>query len=272
MYRNIACPPKRESFATEPKPLEGSISAGYSSATGRYRTSASIGGTTGAFDYCLSFGKSDQGNRRTPDGVLAPTDVQDQSLTAHLGYTSGAHYWSFKVQSYDLSANVYTGGNPDFSVALPKRHLLECPLGIVRLSALNMKTISSILIKLPQPIFMGPPTVALRTNDARIKIFSIYAQHEADLKNTLIGFVGARFYKVDAALEVSNILALGTNSDGRLLGAASLVWTSKEELALRLRINPGYRYPTLQQMFMETTARGYHKRKSESEAGRFNSL
>jgi len=309
------------------KPLEGSFSAGYFSANGGYRTSASIGGTTGAFDYRLSFGKSDQGNRRTPDGILAPTDLQDQSLTAHLGYTNGDHYWSFKAQSYDLAANVYTGGDPDFSVALPKRDLLKFGAfyegtnltpWITKLNAniyhqtIDREFVNNVNIPMPTPpfppgtirtvhsvsedaqatyglnidavlefspghrtlvgleyendfidsdkttttTFMGPPTVALRNNDARIKTFSIYAQHEADLSNTLTGFIGARFYKVDAALEASNISVLNSNSDSRLLGSASLVWTPKEELALRLNINQGYRYPTLQQMFMETTARG----------------
>ncbi|WP_145108865.1 TonB-dependent receptor [Cereibacter sediminicola] len=107
-------------------PLEFSTTAGYMSATDGYRFSASAAGTlaagAGAFDYRLSFGRMDQGDRKTPDGMLEPSDTQDRNLSAHLGYRLGQHYFGLRAQRYDLAANVYTGG-PDFRIELPHRDL-----------------------------------------------------------------------------------------------------------------------------------------------------
>lgn len=300
------------------KPFEGSVSAGYFSATKGYRTSVNIGGRQGNLDYRLSFGKSDMGDRRATTGALAPSDIQDQNLSAHLGYTSGNHYWSFKAQKYDLSANAYTG-SPMISVALPKRDLTKLGLyyegtdvtpwisklnfnlfhqtvdrefvNVIRPGGPVVITSSSqdaqttkgfnldatlefaqghrtlvgfqyendfidsnktTVVVAPGPA--SPPT--LRNNDARIETFSLYAQHEVELSNTLTGTLGTRFYKVDAALEASNVSALTTNSDSRWLGSAGLVWTPRDELALRLNLSQGYSYPTLQQLFMTTSAAG----------------
>lgn len=297
------------------KAFEGSVSAGYFSATDGYRTSVNIGGSQGNLDYRLSFGKSDMGDRNAPSGSLTPSDIQDQNISAHLGYTSGNHYWAFKAQKYDLSANAYTG-SPDISVALPKRDLTK--LGLYYegtdvtpwMSKLNFnlyhQTVDREFVNVIRP--GGPmvitsdsvdeqqtygfnldatlefaeghrtligmqyendfidsdkttkvnvaPFPTLLNNDARIKTFSIYGQHEIDFSNTLTGTVGARFYKVDAELEASNVSALTTNSDTRWLGSAGLVWTPREELALRVNLSQGYSYPTLQQLFMTTSAAG----------------
>ncbi|WP_456388093.1 TonB-dependent receptor [Profundibacter sp.] len=300
------------------KAFEGSVSAGYFSATDGYRTSVNLGGRQGNFDYRLSFGKSDMGDRDAPSGPLVPSDIQDQNTSLHLGYTSGNHYWFLKAQKYDLSANAYTG-SPVISVALPKRDLTK--LGLYYegtdvtpwISKLNFnlfnQTVDREFVNVIRPggpvvitsssedeqttygfnldatlefaqghrtliglqyendfidsnkttvvIASGPPAPpTLRNNDARIETFSLYAQHEMELSNTLTGTVGARFYKVDAALEASNVSSLSTNSDTRWLGSAGLVWTPKEELALRVNLSQGYSYPTLQQMFMTTSAAG----------------
>lgn len=300
------------------KPFEGSVSAGYFSATDGYRTSVNIGGRHGDFDYRLSFGKSDMGDRNAPSGSLVPSDIQDQSISAHLGYTMGNHYLSFKAQRYDLSANAYTG-SPTISVGLPKRDLTK--LGLYYegtdvtpwMSKLNFnlfhQTVDREFVNVIRPggpvvitadsfdeqttfgfnldatlefaqgqrtlvgiqyendfidsdktttvSMPGPPMApTLRNNDARIKTFSIYGQHEMDFTNTLTGTVGMRFYKVDAELEASNVSALTRNSDSRWLGSAGLVWAPREELALRMNLSQGYSYPTLQQLFMTTSAAG----------------
>ena len=297
------------------KAFEGSVSAGYFSATDGYRTSVNLGGQQGNLDYRLSFGKSDMGDRKAPSGPLVPSDIQDSNISAHLGFTSGNHYWFLKAQKYDLSANAYTG-SPVISVALPKRDLTK--LGLYYegtdvtpwISKLNFnlfhQTVDREFVNVIRPggpmvitsssqdeqatkgfnldatlefaeghrtlvgmqyendfidsnkvtsFNIGPPPT-LRNNDARIETFSLYAQHEMELSNTLTGTVGARFYKVDAELEASNVSPLSTNSDSRWLGSAGLVWTPREELALRVNLSQGYSYPTLQQLFMTTSAAG----------------
>lgn len=108
------------------KPLSLTTTVGYMSATEGYRTSISAGGVVdlgaGTLDYRLSFGKMDQGNRETPEGVLDPSGVSDRNAALDLGYRLGNHYFGVKTQAYDLSADVYTG-DPDFIISLPHRDL-----------------------------------------------------------------------------------------------------------------------------------------------------
>ncbi|WP_294926516.1 TonB-dependent receptor [uncultured Paracoccus sp.] len=108
------------------KPLEVTATAGWMSATEGYRGSVSAAGTldagAGQFDYRLSYGRMDQGDRRTPNGVLRPSDVSDRNLSAHFGYRLDNHYFGLKAQRYDLAANVYVG-QPDFLISLPHRDL-----------------------------------------------------------------------------------------------------------------------------------------------------
>lgn len=108
------------------KPFELTATGGYLSATDGYRASLSAGGTldagAGQLDYRLSYGRMDQGDRHTPDGVLVPSDVSDRNLSAHLGYRLDNHYFGLKAQRYDLQANVYVG-QPDFLISLPHRDL-----------------------------------------------------------------------------------------------------------------------------------------------------
>lgn len=112
-------------------PFALSATAGYLSATDGYRASVSAAGTldagAGAFDYRLSYGRMDQGDRHTPDGVLESSDVNDRNLSAHLGYRLGNHYFGLKAQQYDLAANVYVG-MPDFRISLPHRDLRKVGL------------------------------------------------------------------------------------------------------------------------------------------------
>lgn len=306
------------------EPFEGSISAGYFSASGGYRANLTLGGKQGAFDYRLSLGTSDRGNRESPNGPLIPSDQKDQNKSLHLGYTSGNNYWSFKFQDYDLSANVYTG-TPGFDIKLPRRDLTKgaffysgtdltpwmsslkasvyhqrvdrefqvsanIPLGpppapVMNVlsrsqdeqitSGFNLDTVLELAPghrtrlgleyeddfldadKTTTRTVFGPPTVTNFKNEARIRTFSLYGQHEAELGNDLTGFLGVRYYNVDAELEATNTAnPLASNSDSRFLGSAGLVWNPSEQLALRVNINQGYSYPTLVQMFLDTSAAG----------------
>ncbi|MDO5614040.1 MAG: TonB-dependent receptor [Paracoccus sp. (in: a-proteobacteria)] len=107
-------------------PLQVDLSGGYLSATDGHRLSATVSGRraagAGEIDYRLSWGRMEQGNRQTPLGELAQSDMSDRNLSAHLGYRQGAHYMGLKAQSYDLAANVYTG-DPEFLIGIPDRDL-----------------------------------------------------------------------------------------------------------------------------------------------------
>ncbi len=109
------------------KPFSLSTTAGYLSATHGHRLSATAAGTveagSGALDYTLNLGRMKQGDRRTPDGRLTPSDVQDQNVSGHLGYKLGKHYFGVKAQAYDLAANVYVVNQPNFLISLPHRDL-----------------------------------------------------------------------------------------------------------------------------------------------------
>lgn len=113
------------------KPFSLSATAGYLSATRGHRASATAAGTVntgpGALDYNLSVGRMKQGDRRTPDGTLTPSDVEDRNVSGHLGYRLGQHYFGVKAQAYDLAANVYVG-QPGFLIALPHRDLRKVSL------------------------------------------------------------------------------------------------------------------------------------------------
>ena len=108
------------------KPFSFSATAGYFSATRGHRLSATAAGTVdagpGALDYNLSLGRMKQGDRRTPDGRLHPSDVEDRNVSGHLGYRLDKHYVGLRSQAYDLAANVYVG-QPDFLISLPHRDL-----------------------------------------------------------------------------------------------------------------------------------------------------
>ena len=107
-------------------PFRLSATAGYLSATRGYRLSLSGGGMVdlgaGQLDYRLSYGRMDQGDRRTPDGVLDDSEVADETLALQLGYRWGQHYLGFGAEAYDLSAKVHTG-LPGFFIDLPHRDL-----------------------------------------------------------------------------------------------------------------------------------------------------
>lgn len=108
------------------EPFQLSATTGYMSATRGYRLSLSGGGTVdlgaGELDYRLSYGKMDQGNRHTPDGVLDPSEVADETLALHMGYRWGNHTLGFGAEAYDLAAKVHTG-QPGFFIDLPHRDL-----------------------------------------------------------------------------------------------------------------------------------------------------
>ncbi len=104
------------------------------------------------------------------------------------------------------------------------------------------------------------PSVTTRKSDASIRTLSLYGQHEAVLNDALTATIGARYYRVESDLhsDVVNGTARGkdSNSDSRWLGALGLVYKPSEDVALRANVSQGYKYPTLAQLYLETTAGG----------------
>lgn len=119
------------------RPFALTTTGSWFSATDGYRWSATASGSVeagaGMLDYRLSLGRMSQGDRHSPDGVLAPSDVHDHNASAHLGYRLGDHYFGLRAQRFDLAANNYVekfdpvtetySPNPDFTISLPERKL-----------------------------------------------------------------------------------------------------------------------------------------------------
>ncbi|RKF14595.1 TonB-dependent receptor [Roseovarius spongiae] len=101
-----------------------------------------------------------------------------------------------------------------------------------------------------------PPPPTLRRDEARIKTTSIYAQNEITLSPQWALHFGGRYYNVEAELEQSNTAPLSKNTDDRFLASAGVVWTPNDTWALRGLFSQGYNYPTLNQLFTQTTAGG----------------
>ncbi len=310
------------------RPFALSASAGYFSATEGYRASTTLSGTQGPVDYRLSFGTSDMGDRRTPDGTLRPSDVQDDNVSGYVGFRQGNHYAGLRAERYDLAANVYTG-MPDFSIELPRRDLRKVaafyegtdltpwlrsvkadvyyqtidrlfrndvtvaagPMLLnVDSASQDDQTTSGLNLAAEIDVMAGHravvgfeyeddrlesdkttnttrtmmgmsnTTTSLRFDDASIRTSSVFAQYEIDLAPTLTATLGGRYYWVDADHDRSRTDG-GDNprssaSDNRGLGAAGLVWSPDETLALRANISQGYSYPTLGQLFLTTTGGG----------------
>lgn len=110
---------------------------------------------------------------------------------------------------------------------------------------------------------MGPAPVTTRRvghDEAAVRTWSLYGQHEIDFTPSLTGTFGARWYRVRASHDVSvaDGVAGATSDagDSRLLGSAGLVWSPREDLSLRANISQGYIYPTLAQLFLTTSGGG----------------
>lgn len=104
------------------------------------------------------------------------------------------------------------------------------------------------------------PTTTTRYDDAKIRTFSVFGQHEADLTDQLTATIGARWYDVEAEhlKSTTNGVDNGSDSNSDSLGLASvgLVWSPRDSLSVRANLSQGYIYPTLGQLFLTTTAGG----------------
>lgn len=118
--------------------------------------------------------------------------------------------------------------------------------------ALDTKKDSSTFMPFPPPT--GQHQVGDTLDEAYIETFSAYAQQAWALGDATTLYLGARGYSVRAKLDASTDKALESSSDERLLGSLSLVHQLSDRWSLRANLAQGYSYPTLQQLFLNTTA------------------
>lgn len=115
------------------KALEGSVTATGFSATSGYQTTANLMGAAGNVDWRLTAGKAHEGDRRTPEGRITPTDYDTDQLSMHVGYNADNHYFAVKADQFRLEANTLAFFQdpteyPVFDVSLPQRDLQKVGL------------------------------------------------------------------------------------------------------------------------------------------------
>ncbi|MCE8021887.1 TonB-dependent receptor [Halomonas sp. MCCC 1A11036] len=119
--------------------------------------------------------------------------------------------------------------------------------------ALDTDKTSEVFIPFPPP---GQRTFTETTDEARIQTLSGYVQQAWSFGDATTAYFGGRVYAVEAELEASSDKTLERNTDTRALGSLGLVHTPGDNWSLRANLAQGYSYPTLQQLFLTTTAGG----------------
>lgn len=105
-----------------------------------------------------------------------------------------------------------------------------------------------------------PVTVSSSSFDkAHIDTYSVYAQDEWQLTDTVMLTAGTRLYHSQIGLDETTVAArsdFDDRSDTRLLSSLGATWKPVETTTLRASYSQGYITPTLLQMFSSTTAGG----------------
>ena len=330
------------------QPFELVTRGGVIGASDGWRASASAAGTlaagAGEVDYRLTFGRMEQDDRRTPDGILDRSSISDRTMAGSLTWRQGNHSTGIAFLGYDLAAAVPTG-DADFFIDLPRRDLRKTSLfhevtdlapwlerlrvdihrqtiereflndlvttdpadwaiypnsgSVTRMQVVsgsrdrqltygasiraemrfstNSRTLAGLeyeddrlsvnkntTITLDDPAVFIPSPI-LRHDEASIRTWSVYGQHEVDLREGLTLTFGGRWYDVTARQDAARRSMMGgpfvdlpleRNSDSRTLLAAGLVWQPDADTAIRANISQGYVYPSLSQLFLSTTAGG----------------
>lgn len=73
------------------RPVEFSAGGGFDSSTNGYGTHMLASGTVGHFNYRAFFARNEDGNRRTPAGVLPNSSFNSRAYDLRLGYDDGQH-------------------------------------------------------------------------------------------------------------------------------------------------------------------------------------
>lgn len=109
---------------------------------------------------------------------------------------------------------------------------------------------------MPFPPPAGQRIFTATSDEARIQTLSGYVQQAWEIDEATTAYFGGRVYSVEAELEASSDKDPVRNTDLRGLGSLGLVHSPGERWSMRANLAQGYSYPTLQQLFLTTTAGG----------------
>lgn len=107
--------------------ISGEVAATYLSATDGYDLNGSLLGSAAGWDYRLSAGKAEFQERETASGKLEPSTYGHESLSGHIGFQTGAHYFALKADQFKLASDAWVDPDSyappitDFTLELPQR-------------------------------------------------------------------------------------------------------------------------------------------------------
>lgn len=108
----------------------------------------------------------------------------------------------------------------------------------------------------------GPPLLIpvvehpASAQEAKQSFWSVFAQQQIKLTDSLEANIGTRYYSIDSRLNKSTDRQTVSKSDKQLVGSASLVWQYNDIGSLRVNIAQGYTYPSLTQLFSAAPGNG----------------
>ncbi len=111
------------------KPFQGSAGASFMSATQGYAANALVQGTKDNWDYRLFVGRTEEGDRHTPDGDLPNSNSDNKSISGYAAYRTNGHKISLAVDRYELSSGSTTSPSTigaafsKFQLDMPTRDL-----------------------------------------------------------------------------------------------------------------------------------------------------
>jgi hemoglobin/transferrin/lactoferrin receptor protein len=87
--------------------VQATLSAGYDSATSGNSSFASVFGNVQGFEYRLAWSQSDHDERSTPEGDMASTSYDNNSLYLFGGKTFGDHRMEYTYENFESSSNIF---------------------------------------------------------------------------------------------------------------------------------------------------------------------
>lgn len=105
------------------EPVEGSLSLAYNGASAGHSESGSVYGSVKGFDYRVSASYNEQGQLRTPVGLVPYSAFKQQNYSAYLAYNFNQNYKigaSYDYFNSDISSGSQAEGYENFYVDLPE--------------------------------------------------------------------------------------------------------------------------------------------------------
>lgn len=111
------------------KTFQGSAGAAFMSATQGYAANTLVQGTKDNWDYRLFVGRTEEGDRHTPDGDLPNSNSENKSISGYAAYRADGHKIALAVDRYELSSGSTTSPSTigsafsKFQLDMPQRDL-----------------------------------------------------------------------------------------------------------------------------------------------------